>query len=253
MSSGVDAGAQQQQASVQQTEQSMKEEEEEEESEEEEEEEDRVSFVLQSSSSSSQPYNANAPIHIKPKPAASKWGSQPTGSPQPASSAAGVATAAPTASPGAPTPSRSTAPSTSSSSQRHPFALPFPNEAVYEMELESVLDKPWRRPGADLTDWFNYGFDEETWKFYCQKQIEQRMKSKQLAKSKPSKKNEEDAPAHKVQTYGEDEDMGTSSLPPPPSKPSMPLPPPPMPAPGRLPAPPMMMQPGQGTSGEGMC
>lgn len=25
-------------------------------------------------------------------------------------------------------------------------------------------EKPWRRPGADMTDWFNYGFDEESWR-----------------------------------------------------------------------------------------
>lgn len=31
-------------------------------------------------------------------------------------------------------------------------------------------DKPWLRPGADITDYFNYGFDEETWKIYCEKQ-----------------------------------------------------------------------------------
>lgn len=31
-------------------------------------------------------------------------------------------------------------------------------------------DKPWRRPGADQTDFFNYGFDEFTWATYCLKQ-----------------------------------------------------------------------------------
>lgn len=25
-------------------------------------------------------------------------------------------------------------------------------------------------PGADITDYFNYGFTEETWKAYCEKQ-----------------------------------------------------------------------------------
>ncbi len=30
--------------------------------------------------------------------------------------------------------------------------------------------KPWRRPGSDLTDYFNYGFDEFTWASYCLKQ-----------------------------------------------------------------------------------
>ena len=31
-------------------------------------------------------------------------------------------------------------------------------------------DKPWRRPGTDITDYFNYGFDEFTWASYCLKQ-----------------------------------------------------------------------------------
>lgn len=31
-------------------------------------------------------------------------------------------------------------------------------------------DKPWRRPGTDITDYFNYGFDEFTWALYCSKQ-----------------------------------------------------------------------------------
>lgn len=36
--------------------------------------------------------------------------------------------------------------------------------------LPGVTDKPWRKPGADVTDYFNYGFDEFTWTAYCQKQ-----------------------------------------------------------------------------------
>jgi pre-mRNA 3'-end-processing factor FIP1 len=31
-------------------------------------------------------------------------------------------------------------------------------------------DKPWRRAGTDLTDYFNYGFDEYTWTLYADKQ-----------------------------------------------------------------------------------
>lgn len=25
---------------------------------------------------------------------------------------------------------------------------------------------PWRRPGADIADWFNYGFDEVSWRTF---------------------------------------------------------------------------------------
>lgn len=31
-------------------------------------------------------------------------------------------------------------------------------------------EKPWLQPGADITDYFNYGFTEETWIAYCLKQ-----------------------------------------------------------------------------------
>ncbi|KAI1061764.1 hypothetical protein LB507_010669 [Fusarium sp. FIESC RH6] len=31
-------------------------------------------------------------------------------------------------------------------------------------------DKPWRKPGTDISDYFNYGFDEFTWALYASKQ-----------------------------------------------------------------------------------
>lgn len=34
---------------------------------------------------------------------------------------------------------------------------------LYHLDPASMASKPWRRPGADLTDWFNYGFDEASW------------------------------------------------------------------------------------------
>jgi pre-mRNA 3'-end-processing factor FIP1 len=35
-------------------------------------------------------------------------------------------------------------------------------------------DKPWRLPGTDVSDYFNYGFDEFTWTLYCLKQEKNR-------------------------------------------------------------------------------
>uniref|UniRef100_A0A8D3AR03 Pre-mRNA 3'-end-processing factor FIP1 n=1 Tax=Scophthalmus maximus TaxID=52904 RepID=A0A8D3AR03_SCOMX len=46
---------------------------------------------------------------------------------------------------------------------------------VVEVEMESFEEKPWRKPGADLSDYFNYGFNEDTWKAYCEKQKRLRM------------------------------------------------------------------------------
>ena len=39
--------------------------------------------------------------------------------------------------------------------------------SVLEVDLNALAEKPWRRPGSDLSDWFNYGFDEMTWESYC--------------------------------------------------------------------------------------
>ncbi|XP_030288723.1 pre-mRNA 3'-end-processing factor FIP1 isoform X2 [Sparus aurata] len=43
-----------------------------------------------------------------------------------------------------------------------------------------VEEKPWLRPGADISDYFNYGFDEESWKTYCKKQLKLRTSSQKL-------------------------------------------------------------------------
>ena len=46
------------------------------------------------------------------------------------------------------------------------------DEAAQRIDLNTlnVDEKPWRQPGADISDYFNYGFDEETWKLYCDRQ-----------------------------------------------------------------------------------
>jgi len=45
------------------------------------------------------------------------------------------------------------------------------NEQVaVDIDLESLEEKPWRKPGADITDYFNYGFTEDTWAAYCNRQ-----------------------------------------------------------------------------------
>ncbi|KAK2726821.1 hypothetical protein QYM36_007607 [Artemia franciscana] len=38
-----------------------------------------------------------------------------------------------------------------------------------DFNLEDLEDKPWRKPGADITDFFNFGFTEETWHAYCER------------------------------------------------------------------------------------
>lgn len=43
-------------------------------------------------------------------------------------------------------------------------------QKVTEVSFDQFEDKPWRKPGADITDYFNYGFDELTWAAYCSRQ-----------------------------------------------------------------------------------
>lgn len=39
--------------------------------------------------------------------------------------------------------------------------------SVFEIDMTNLAEKPWRRPGSDISDWFNYGFDEISWEAYC--------------------------------------------------------------------------------------
>lgn len=46
------------------------------------------------------------------------------------------------------------------------FFLPR-NRTVFDMNIEAFQQKPWRQHGIDLTDYFNFGLDEEGWRKYC--------------------------------------------------------------------------------------
>lgn len=43
--------------------------------------------------------------------------------------------------------------------------IPSTGSSVYEIDLNQFegSGQPWRRPGSDLSDWFNFGFDEVTY------------------------------------------------------------------------------------------
>ncbi|KFY53057.1 hypothetical protein V496_07935 [Pseudogymnoascus sp. VKM F-4515 (FW-2607)] len=53
-------------------------------------------------------------------------------------------------------------------------------------------DKPWRRPGTDISDYFNYGFDEFTWALYAAKQESLRSEYDQSKLADNQKKMMED-------------------------------------------------------------
>ncbi|CAL5402115.1 unnamed protein product [Camellia sinensis] len=38
---------------------------------------------------------------------------------------------------------------------------------IFEVDVDSFEEKPWRLPGIDISDFFNFGLNEENWKHYC--------------------------------------------------------------------------------------
>ncbi|XP_075981552.1 factor interacting with poly(A) polymerase 1 [Anticarsia gemmatalis] len=44
-----------------------------------------------------------------------------------------------------------------------------------EFNIDTIEDKPWNKPGADISDYFNYGFNEVTWSAYCERQRRMRV------------------------------------------------------------------------------
>lgn len=42
-----------------------------------------------------------------------------------------------------------------------------PSRTILDVNIDTFEEKPWRFPGVDITDFFNFGFNEDTWKEYC--------------------------------------------------------------------------------------
>ncbi|KAK7304795.1 hypothetical protein VNO77_42684 [Canavalia gladiata] len=51
------------------------------------------------------------------------------------------------------------------------FTLPS-HKTIFDVDIESFEEKPWKYPNVDTSDFFNFGLNEESWKDYC-KQLEQ--------------------------------------------------------------------------------
>ncbi|KAG0475779.1 hypothetical protein HPP92_015465 [Vanilla planifolia] len=50
------------------------------------------------------------------------------------------------------------------------FYLP-QNRSIFDIDVESFECKPWRFNGVDITEYFNFGLDEEGWKNYCKQLV----------------------------------------------------------------------------------
>ncbi|XP_038698901.1 FIP1[V]-like protein [Tripterygium wilfordii] len=51
------------------------------------------------------------------------------------------------------------------------FTLPS-HKTIFDVDIDTFEEKPWKYPGVDISDFFNFGLNEESWKDYC-KQLEQ--------------------------------------------------------------------------------
>ncbi|KAK9274595.1 hypothetical protein L1049_021844 [Liquidambar formosana] len=51
------------------------------------------------------------------------------------------------------------------------FTLPS-HKTIFDVDIDSFEEKPWKHPGVDISDYFNFGLNEDSWKDYC-KQLEQ--------------------------------------------------------------------------------
>jgi len=51
------------------------------------------------------------------------------------------------------------------------------NTTSLDLDIDMLEDKPWRKPGVDITDYFNYGFNEDTWREYCKRQQQMRIEN----------------------------------------------------------------------------
>ncbi|CAI9118971.1 OLC1v1020618C1 [Oldenlandia corymbosa var. corymbosa] len=50
------------------------------------------------------------------------------------------------------------------------------SSTILDVDIDVLEWKPWRHPGADITDFFNFGLDEDSWKSYCKRLDELRGK-----------------------------------------------------------------------------
>lgn len=46
----------------------------------------------------------------------------------------------------------------------------YEGKPITSLNLQDLKEKPWRQPGADVSEYFNFGFNEVSWTMYCAKQ-----------------------------------------------------------------------------------
>lgn len=54
---------------------------------------------------------------------------------------------------------------------------------LFDQDIDSLEDKPWRKPEANMADYFNYGMNEPAWKNYVLKQ--RKLRESESAENNP--------------------------------------------------------------------
>ena len=47
---------------------------------------------------------------------------------------------------------------------------------AYDIAMDQIQHRPWLNPGEDISNYFNYGLNEESWTTYAKEQIMKREK-----------------------------------------------------------------------------
>lgn len=42
---------------------------------------------------------------------------------------------------------------------------------IFEVDIDMFEEKPWKHLGIDISDFFNFGLNEESWKDYCKQLV----------------------------------------------------------------------------------
>ncbi|XP_047324818.1 FIP1[V]-like protein [Impatiens glandulifera] len=61
------------------------------------------------------------------------------------------------------------------------FTLPS-HKPIFDVDIDSFEEKPWKQPGIDISDYFNFGLNEESWKSYCKQLEHHRMEATMQSK-----------------------------------------------------------------------
>lgn len=61
------------------------------------------------------------------------------------------------------------------------FTLP-PKKTIFDINVDKFEEKRWRHPGVDVSDFFNFDLDEDSWKHYCRQLEQHRLESTMQSK-----------------------------------------------------------------------